>query len=411
MPNDSTYYPLPTSRNPVSFLLLGLAAHGQTWNQATTFNRVWLSMAGSQHGSNLVAAAYSDETYVNASRLFISTNGGQNWQPTSSPTNFWTSVASSSNGMRLVAGAVTDASGNNPSQIFISADGGLTWTNSNFPVKNWSAVSSSSSGQILVGAAFSDGIYVSTNYGANWSQSDANNNNWNTLAISSDGRQMYATTAEGVYFSTNTGANWNLSAASPPNSYSIVCSADGKEVFTGIVGGSGTIDVGIYVSTNSGATWSQTSVPIDIFQNYFFLSMSTYGDVLLTGAYSSENRGLIYLSNNGGATWIPQTAPTNSWGCVFCSADGTRLTAGEYNGSMYSASNPVSPPKLALASLSNHSVLSWPIFPAGFQLQTASSLTSGAWTNTPSIVAMSGTNYFTTNGISAPNAFFRLARP
>ncbi len=392
-------------------VMICLTAHSQTWNSTTAPASVWLTMAGSQHGSNLVAAAYSDESFTFPGLIYASTNGGQTWQPTSAPSNFWFSVAASADGQRLIAGAYTDAAGS-LGQIFISTNGSLTWAVcGDAPLKNWQAVGSSADGRILVGATYNNYIYVSTNFGVNWFQS-ATINDWKTLAVSTNGMKMYAATLDGIYLSTNSGSSWNFSTTSPALSYSVVCSADGNQIFTGIVGGSGTTDVGIYSSTNGGTTWSQTSAPIDIFQNYFFLSMSTYGDILLAGAYSSENHGLVYLSTDGGSTWIPQTAPTNSWGCVFCSADGTLLTAGEFSGAIYSASNPLVKPKLKITTAANKSIVSWPLFPAGFQLQSASSLTSSVnWTNAVSSAVTLGTNYYSTNSLASPSAFFRLARP
>ena len=370
-------------------------------------------MAGSQRGSNLVAAAYSDDTFFIPGQLYASTNGGQSWQPNSAPINFWSSVAVSTNWLRQVASAYSDELGN-PGQIFISTDGGLTWTNSSAPANGWLAVASSADGQILVSAAYSDGIYVSTNFGTDWIQSDAPNNAWQSLAISADGLKMYAAAPDGIYVSTNTGSLWSLSSNSPPLCFSLVCSADGSKVFTGLEGGNNTNNyLGIFASTNGGATWVQTSAPIDILQNYQCLAMSTYGDVLLAGAYSGNNTaGQIYLSTDAGATWIPQNAPPNSWGCVFCSADGTLLTAGEFGGTIYSASNPVNNPNLSIKVDAQNSLVSWPVFPAGFQLQMASTLNPPVdWTNTVSDIIESGTNYYTTNSLTSSSAFFRLARP
>ena len=395
------------------FVTLGLSAHGQNWNQATTTNAIWYSMAGSQHGSNLVAAVLSyDLGYSTPGQIYASTNGGQNWTLTSAPDYYWISVAASTNGMRVVAAAEAD-SDFNPVQIFVSTDGGLNWTNGNVESNSWQAVASSADGQILAGAAYNDSIYISTNGGLAWTTNNAPNNNWHGLAMSADGLEMYAAAPDGIYVSTNTGSLWNLSSNSPPLCFSLVCSADGRRVFTGLEGGDTNYNLVIFASTNGGATWMQTSAPIDITQNYQCLAMSTYGDVLLAGAYSDNNTaGLIYLSTDAGATWIPQTAPTNSWGCVFCSADGTLLTAGEFGGTIYSASNPVINPNLSIKVDAQNSLVSWPVFPAGFQLQMASTLNPPVdWTNTVSDIIESGTNYYTTNSLTSSSAFFRLARP
>ena len=274
-------------------------------------------------------------------------------------------------------------------------------------MKSWFAVASSADGQVLAGAAYNDGIYISTNAGATWNASDAPADGWQALAIAATGVKMYAAAQDGIHVSTNSGATWNLAATSPLFCVPIVCSADGSQIFTGtesITGG------GIYISTNSGATWDLTSAPVN---NYQSLSISTYGDILLAGVFSGDNTlGPIYLSTDAGSTWNEQTAPTNSWGCVFCSADGSLLTAGEFGGSIYSASNPLTHPKLTIKATAQNSIVSWPLFPAGFQLQVTSTLNPPVnWTNTVSSIVQLGTNYYTTNGLASPGAYFRLARP
>jgi hypothetical protein len=393
--------------------MLCLSARGQNWTQTTTPSSIWYSMAGSQNGSNLVAAvlSYDPVSYSTPGQIYASTNGGQTWQLTSAPDNYWISVAASTDGMQLIAAAEYQPDFN-PGQIFISTNGGLNWTVSSASTKNWQAVASSADGRILVGATFNDFIYVSTNSGADWFQS-ATNNDWKALAVSANGMKMYATTPGGIYISTNSGLTWNFSSTAPALSYSVVCSADGNQVVTGIVGGSAATAVGIYTSTDSGATWSQTSAPTNIFQNYQCLAMDVNGTFLLAGAYSSELRGQVYLSADGGSTWSPQNTPTNSWGSVYCSANGNILVAGEFGGSIYSAVNsqPTPRPRLTVSVIPNYSVISWPTSPAGFQLQTASILNPANWTNITNGITTSGTNYYFTNSLTAPSAFFRLEKP
>jgi len=411
--------PAHTLKFVLCSLLLSLSAHGQNWNPVTTTAAIWNSMAGSQHGRQLVSADFSDDPYISflPGQIYASTNGGLTWQPTSAPRNYWESVAAATNGLRLVAAAEYD-SGFNPGQIFISTNGSLTWTAISALTNYWVAVGSSADGQILVGAAYNDGIYVSTNFGINWSQSDAPTNGWGTLAVSADGHKMYATESVqstysgsgsgGIFISTNLGSTWNLSTSAPLFAWGpVVCSADGNLAFAGIAGNDGG---SIYITTNNGETWDPTAAPT---KNWQGLSMSTYGDILLACTYSGDNTiGLIYLSTDGGTTWTPQTAPASSWGCVFCSADGTLLTGGQSDGAIYTATNPVPQPKLAIKELSGHAVVSWPEYPAAFELQTRPTLNPGDnWTNMAGSVVLSGTNYYTTNSATSPGAFFRLVRP
>jgi hypothetical protein len=407
-----------TFKLAIVLTMLGLSAHGQNWQQATTGSQLWSGMAGSQTGSNLVAAVFSDDpiSYTIPGHIYASTNGGQTWLPTSAPVNYWTSLAASTNGLQLVAGAEYEGqdANFNPGQIYISTNSSLTWAASSAPAKYWLAVGSSSDGQILAGETYGDGIFVSTNSGMNWIQSDAPTNDWKGLTVSADGKKMYATTLSGIYVSTNAGLNWSLSANSPPFAYSVVCSADGNQVFTGLEGGTNAINLGIYASSNGGATWSQTTAPISDIQNYQCLSMSTHGDILLAGAFSSENHGRVYLSTDGGSTWTVQNAPTSSWGCVFCSGDGSFLNAGEFGGAIYSAiylPPPAAMPILTIKPIANQILLSWPVAPAGFQLQTTSLLNPASWMNITNGITTSGINYYFTNSLTAPSAFFRLEKP
>jgi hypothetical protein len=139
--------------------------------------------------------------------------------------------------------------------------------------------------------------------------------------------------------------------------------------------------------------------------------MSTYGDVLLAGVSGGD----LYLSTNGGSVWNDQnSAPSGAnatWDCVFCSADGGQLTAGLDNDSIYHAVNPLPAPSLMLNNISNQGVISWPVFPAGFTLQTSGTLVPAAWTDVSIGIGQSGTDYFYTNSFTGFGAFFRLAKP
>ena len=224
--------------------------------------------------------------------------------------------------------------------------------------------------------------------------------------MAADGSKVYATYNGGIYISTNSGFNWNLATSAPSLYWTpVICSPDGSAVFAGV------FDGGLYASTDSGTTWSLlTNAPTAGWQS---LALSTYGDILLAGAIGGE----LCLSTNGGATWplqydSPHNAPLDNWDCVFCSADGTRLVAGGYGDNIYTAVNPLLAPKLKLKSIPQHAVLSWPLFPAGFQLQTTSTIfPAPTWTNVLGSAVKSGTNYIFTNSLAGSGAFFRLAKP
>jgi photosystem II stability/assembly factor-like uncharacterized protein len=385
-------------------MALGFSVQGQDWNLSDAPNLSWISMAGSLNGSNLVAASY-DGTEGGGGFIYISTDGGQTWNPTSAPdNNNWYSVAASSDGVRLVAGAYQDSDGN-PGPICLSTNEGLTWQMSSAPSNSWQTVVSSTNGQVLVGAAYNGGIYVSTNSGTDWNlaANAPTNNSWNSLATSADGSKIYATYNGGIYVSTNTGATWNLADTTNAFWYPIACSQDGGIVFAGINGG------GLYASTNSGATWS---LNYDVSLNWQCLTMSTNGSTLLAGAVSDS----LYLSTNSGASWNPQNTspilPTSPyWDCVFCSANGGWLVAGAYGDYIYFAAPPPVP-MLNIQTVANRAVISWPVSATGFQLQTIGALQPAAtWTNILAGITQIGTNYFYTNSLTLPGAFFRLAKP
>jgi hypothetical protein len=88
----------------------------------------------------------------------------------------------------------------------------------------------------------------------------------------------------------------------------------------------------VYISTNSAATWSQAALPVASWQR---VACSANGAALYATASRTTTGSPegIYASADGGATWSPAGAPpptTNGdWGPVACSADGTRVMAGE----------------------------------------------------------------------------------
>jgi hypothetical protein len=65
-------------------------------------------------------------------------------------------------------------------------------------------------------------------------------------------------------------------------------------------------------------------------------------------------------------------------------------------------------PRLQIAQAGAGAVLNWPLSAAGFRLETATSLMSGAWSNVSGPVEIVGGMNFMTNAAASGARFFRL---
>jgi hypothetical protein len=238
------------------------------------------------------------------------------------------SVASSADGSRLVA---ADYRG----QIYTSADSGNTWTprESN---RGWSSVASSADGLKLIAADFRNGrIYTSTDAGATWTPRESNRY-WRSVASSADGTKLVAADESPglIYTSTDSGTNWTATSAPSALWYCVASSADGTRLFAadGAYGG-------LFASTDSGLTWSLHWV------DALFVSVACSADG--TKVVAGEDGGRIWTSSDSGVTWTP-TGDHGSWWSVASSENGTRLFAadpgelgweGYSNGKMCSSSD------------------------------------------------------------------------
>ena len=92
----------------------------------------------------------------------------------------------------------------------------------------------------------------------------------------------------------------------------------------------------IYTSTDYGATWTKKNSPEPRVAGLGRLSSivsSSDGTKLL-----STNLLNLYTSTDSGTTWTKRAHPTR-WGGIASSSDGTKLVAGEGNGSIYTSTN------------------------------------------------------------------------
>ena len=72
----------------------------------------------------------------------------------------------------------------------------------------------------------------------------------------------------------------------------------------------------------------------------------------------------------------------------------------------------VVPIRLQVSVVVNQLVLSWPMYPAGYLLETASALTPGAlWTPLTNGITPVGNNLVLTKELTGPVAYYRLHKP
>src|SRR5207245_63071 len=84
-------------------------------------------------------------------RIYTSTDSGVTWAATSAPGADWSSVASSNDGSRLIA-----AAGSGP--VYVSFDSGAIWTTTAGPAAQ--SIACSSDGTKLVAAVYGGQIYT-----------------------------------------------------------------------------------------------------------------------------------------------------------------------------------------------------------------------------------------------------------
>ncbi len=290
----------------------------------------WISIASSNDGNNLIAAASSGQ-------LLTSTDSGVTWTPRLAGGN-WTSVASSSDGGKLAAavGGYYQYQGPTappayvPGVLYISSDSGATWATG--PSGNWSAVASSTDGSKLLAADYGGQLYTSADSGATWTARDVARQ-WTSVGSSADGSVLVALSfcrviggscspGDQLYVSTDSGATWTA-RDSVRTWNSVSSSADGTKLVATTSGGQ------IYTSTDSGVTWT----PRDAARGWKSVASSADGGKLV----AVTNGGQIYTSADSGVTWTPRDA-SRAWYSVASSFDGNKLVAAVYGGQIYTAS-------------------------------------------------------------------------
>lgn len=317
-------------------------------NRPTTtgVNRTWSSLAMSEDGTRLVAAAY-------AGRLYVSTDSGATWaerQPAGNVDKAWSCVAMSSSGTKIVAAAWNG-------RLYVSADSGATWTERRPGAMDmyWQRVTMSADGTRIV-ARPSDSrhsIHASADSGNTWTEIQLpgagllrDHESWSSVAISRDGGTLLVTDSYKLHAATrfggpretwttcDFGANWPswddataIIAGYPKNTSKscIALSSDGTKMI------SGSWPDRLYVSRNSGVTWAEplSQPQSDKVRQYWqCVAMSSDGTRVLVGAWPGRLYTGAYDSQSQNWTWTevrPVGDVDKHWECVAMSPDGTKI--------------------------------------------------------------------------------------
>lgn len=238
----------------------------------------------------------------------------------------WWTVASSADGSILFAGE------QNTGKIHRSTDSGQTWSEAyTVAGKNVQGISCSSDGSKVIASIYQDYLYVSTDSGSTWT-ARGSSDSWNAVWCSPDGSTLMAgTTGTYIYRSTDDGASWTEYTG--PGAHSWVGFA-GNTAGSRILAAHTMFD--IYATTNSGNTWN----PLATTFSCAGFAGSSDGLKLVSINQGPNPVGGIYTSTDGGSNWTHSLSTHYiSWRGVASSADGTKLVAAAYSGTLWTSSD------------------------------------------------------------------------
>lgn len=303
-----------------------------TWTPRA-YSRNWQAITSSSDGTKLAAVVYGGYIYT-------STDGGVTWATSTGSvslgTKDWRSITSDSNtGTNLIA--VVRAG-----QIYKSTDSGVTWSViSTSPVMYWQSVTSSSNGLKLVAVVSNGQIYTSLDNGNTWKVTVRSSAAyWSSVASNSLGNSLVAavnyiaTVNSGgkIYTSTIPTSSWTVQTLSPTAYWESVASdSTGAKLAAVAKGGY------IYTSTDYGVNWTARGEVKD----WKSITSSSDGTKLVAGVGGPSGNsitGKLYASTDSGETWnVINTSPTANWVALASSADGNKITALSYGGSIYTS--------------------------------------------------------------------------
>lgn len=359
-------------------LMMAGFASAQTWMQTSAPTNIYVSIASSADGSNLIAGANS---------VFLSTNSGATWISNNLPTQPLVSISADGTKMTAVG-----------SPTVVSTNSGATWiTNISF-ISPFSLAASADGSKLIALNNSSAGI-ISTNYGITWKNFSAPGNK---VTMSADGTKSYFAVyhTTNLFVSTNLGTTASRIASPSVTVISLAVSADGRKLIAGTITGP------LYISTNSGTSWTATSSPVT---NWFFVGSSADGSHLIGASRGSPANGSIYTSSDSGLTWISNNIASLLWSGVASSADGGELLA-IYPNNVFISKTMVLP-NLNLTSSSNNLTLGWIIPSTNFVLQQSSDLFSWADVTNPPVLNFTNLQNQVTLTQSGKSGFYRLKTP
>ena len=169
-----------------------------------------------------------------------------------------------------------------------------------------------------------------------WVQLTAPSANIGPIACSADGSKLLLAGgflfnlfggSDVLYVSHDSGATWKAAAVPTGGWHAVASSADGTLLMATETGSRA-----VYISTDAGTNWSRAALPVALWQG---VACSANGAALYATASRTTDGSPegIYAPADGGATWsqagVPPATTSGNWGPVACSADGTRVMAGE----------------------------------------------------------------------------------
>lgn len=265
----------------------------------------------------------------------------QNWTQTTAPATNWTSLACSADAKRLVA--AVDGGG-----IFLSADSGVSWVMTSAPILPWQSVAASADGGRIVAASANGFVYMSADGGQSWLRNTgAPVVPWGQIATSGSGTKLVGATCDyivppapemGIYISNDSGVSWQLLPQTGGPFKCVAASAEGSTF--GAVG-CWWWDADVFapadlISTNWGEDFSriypQAVAPWSSF------ACSADGTKMIAGAWNG-----VWLSADRGGTWMATGLPAVHCGCVAISAEGQTTivtdSAGDLAGGIYTSAD------------------------------------------------------------------------
>jgi hypothetical protein len=284
------------------------------WRQySSAMNDSWSSIASSEDGSRIAAAA----AYYG---IYTSANSGLTWENSfSTDYGGWAGIACSADGRRIAAC-------NTINSVITSSNFGDNWANHSLSGYGYyhSALASSADGTRLAIAIDYGKIWLSKDSGATWtSVDDERSRVWRSIAASGDFSRIFAAEQNGnLWTSSDSGAHWNpMSAAGLGNWYAIASCAGGTRLAAAEYEGF------ICTSTDSGASW--TPCVSAGARDWVAITSSDDGERLA----AAEGYGYVWVSNDSGLSWTRQDqVGLRVWRSVELSGDGQLLIAGPDSG-------------------------------------------------------------------------------